>query len=114
VKWHGEGVKFVFRDPSEAVAGALDMVAAIPTAGLPPAHVGVHSGPVVLREGDYYGQTVNMAARIAEYARPGEVLVSETVAKAAAVRDGVSLSPIGEVELKGVTGATRLFAARRA
>ena len=47
--------------------------------GLPPAHVGLHAGPVIFQEGDYYGATVNIASRIAEYARPGEVLVSQEV-----------------------------------
>jgi adenylate cyclase len=42
-------------------------------AGLPPAHVGLHAGPVLQQEGDYFGRTVNVAARIADYARQGEV-----------------------------------------
>ena len=39
-------------------------------------------GPVLFQEGDYFGQTVNVTARIADYARPGEVLVSQAVADA--------------------------------
>jgi adenylate cyclase len=113
VKWLGDGVMFWFRDPGPGVVAALEMVDGVRNAGLPPAHVGLHAGPVIVQEGDYYGQTVNMASRIAEYARPGEVLVSKAVADAAGATDGVSLSPIGEVELKGVAGATQLFAARR-
>jgi adenylate cyclase len=113
VKWLGDGVMFWFRDPGPAVLAALEMVEGVAGAGLPPAHVGVHTGPVIVQEGDYYGQTVNMASRIAEYARPGEVLVSQSVADAAGSTDGLSLTPIGEVELKGVAGVTRLFAARR-
>ena len=41
----------------------------------------------VFQEGDYYGQTVNVASRIAEYARPGEVLVSQEVVDAASGPD---------------------------
>jgi adenylate cyclase len=79
-------------------------------AGLPPAHVGLHAGPFVFQEGDYYGQTVNMAARIGEYARPGEVLVSQEVVDAS--KDtGVSFREIGPVELKGVSGVVTLHAA---
>lgn len=113
VKWLGDGVMFWFRDPGPGVVAALEMVDGVREAGLPPAHVGLHAGPVIVQEGDYYGQTVNMASRIAEYARPGEVLVSQSVADAAGATAGLSLAPIGEVELKGVAGATRLFAARR-
>lgn len=112
VKWLGDGVMFFFRDPGPGVVAALDMVEGVAGAGLPPAHVGLHAGPVVYQEGDYYGQTVNVASRIAEYARPGEVVVSQAVVDAS---EGASASftEIGPVELKGVAGAMNLHAAHR-
>jgi len=72
---------------------------------------------VIIQEGDYYGATVNMAARIAEYARPGEVLVSDAVVDASAERAaslGLSFAEIGPVDLKGVSGGVVLHAARNA
>jgi adenylate cyclase len=81
-------------------------------AGLPPAHVGLHAGPVIFQEGDYYGQTVNVAARIADYARPGEVVVSQEVVDASGDAE-VLFREIGPVELKGVAGAVRLHTASR-
>ena len=108
VKWLGDGVMCYFRDPGPAVLAALEMVDGIREAGFPPAHVGVHCGPVVIQEGDYYGQTVNLAARIADYARPGEVLVSKPVRDAATEID-VSFVDVGAVELKGVSGTVELF-----
>jgi adenylate cyclase len=117
VKWLGDGVMFWFRDPGPGTLGALEMVDALGSAGLPPAHVGLHTGPVVMQQGDYYGQTVNMAARIAEYARPGEVLVSQAVADAAGAgrgTAGVQFVEIGPVELKGVSGSVALHSAKRA
>ncbi|MEK6190726.1 MAG: adenylate/guanylate cyclase domain-containing protein [Chloroflexota bacterium] len=112
VKWLGDGVMFYFTDPGPGVVAALEMLEGAADAGLPPAHVGLHAGPVLFQEGDYFGQTVNLAARIAEYARPGEVLVSQAVVDAA---EGTptSFTEIGPVELKGVTEATRLHVARR-
>ena len=86
------------------------MVAGVAEAGLPPAHVGLHAGPVIFQEGDYYGATVNVATRIAEYARPGEVLVSRDVVDVSGGAD-VTFRQIGPVELKGVAGAMRLHAA---
>jgi adenylate cyclase len=75
--------------------------------------VGLHAGPVVFQQGDYFGRTVNLAARIADYARPGEVVVSqEVVDEADAVP--VSFVEIGPVELKGVPGTHMLYSARRA
>jgi adenylate cyclase len=112
VKWLGDGVMFFFRDAGPGVVAALEMVDGVAEAGLPPAHVGLHAGPVIFQEGDYYGQTVNVASRIAEYARPGEVVVSQAVVDASG-EAGASFTEIGPVELKGVAGAIRLHAAHR-
>jgi adenylate cyclase len=112
VKWLGDGVMFYFEDPGRCVLAALDMVAEVASQSLPPAHVGIHAGPVVFQEGDYFGRTVNIAARIAEYARPGEVVVSQEVVDAADEKS-VTFTQIGPVELKGVSGALSLYTVRR-
>ena len=113
VKWLGDGVMFWFRDPGPGVVAALTMAQGVADAGLPPAHVGLHAGAVLFQDGDYYGQTVNLASRIAEYARPGEVLVSQAVVDA--VGDAaVAFARVGPVELKGVAGPVELHAARPA
>lgn len=112
IKWLGDGVMFHFRDPGPGVVAALEMVEGAREAGLPPAHVGLHAGPVLFQEGDYFGRTVNIAARIADYARQGEVLVTEEVVAATDV-PGVRFDPIGPVELKGLTEAVPLHVARR-
>jgi adenylate cyclase len=102
VKWLGDGVMFHFPDPGQAVHCSLDLVDRTPAAGLPPAHVGVNAGPVIFRDGDYFGRTVNVAARIAGQAGPGEVLVSDEVV-AVASGDGLRFDRIGPVELKGLS-----------
>src|SRR5262245_23458042 len=61
VKWLGDGVMLHFPNPGPGVVAALEMGAGMVPAGLPPAHVGMHAGPVIFQEGDYYGQTVNVA-----------------------------------------------------
>jgi adenylate cyclase len=99
VKWLGDGVMFYFEEPEDAVLAALDMVKLVASHALPPAHVGIHAGPVVFQEGDYFGRTVNIAARIADYARPGEVLVSQEVVDAGGGRP-VTFTEIGPVELR--------------
>ena len=110
MKWLGDGVMFYFRDPADAVQAAVEMVEVVGRNRLPPAHVGIHAGPVIFQEGDYFGRTVNLAARIADYARPGEVLVSQEVVDAAA-GGSVIFTEIGPVELKGVSGSLRLYTA---
>ncbi len=113
IKWLGDGVMFYFDDPGQGVRAALEMVDELPAAGLPPAHVGLHAGPVLFQEGDYFGRTVNLSARIADYARPGEVLVSDAVADASQ-EQGITFADIGPVELKGVSGPVQLLRAHLA
>ena len=113
IKWLGDGVMFYFGDPGRGVRAALEMVDGLAAAGLPPAHVGLHSGPVLFQEGDYFGQTVNLSARIADYARQGEVLVSQAVADAPREK-GIAFDDIGPVELKGVSGTVHLLRAHLA
>jgi adenylate cyclase len=113
VKWLGDGVMFYFPDPAPSVVAALDMVTGVSQHDLPPAHVGIHTGPVVIQEGDYFGRTVNIASRIADYARPGEVLVTQEVAEVAKELP-VSFTDVGPVELKGMSGSLHLLSAQRA
>jgi adenylate cyclase len=113
VKWLGDGVMIHHREPAGAVLSALGLVAQLPEAGLPPAHVGVAAGPVVVQGGDYFGRTVNLAARIAAYASAGQVLVSGSVAESAPP-PGVRFVEQGELPLKGFAHPVRLLEARRA
>jgi adenylate cyclase len=100
VKWLGDGVMVHHREPAGAVLSALALVEQLPEAGLPPAHVGVAAGPVVVQGGDYFGRTVNLAARIAAQATAGQVLVSRRVAESAAP-EGVRFQELGELRLQG-------------
>jgi adenylate cyclase len=113
VKWLGDGVMVHFRDPGRGVVAALEMVEGVSGVGLPPAHVGLHAGPVLFQEGDYFGRTVNIASRIAEFARPGEVLVTREVVEESE-GSGCRFTPIGPVELKGVSGTVELHSVHRA
>jgi adenylate cyclase len=113
VKWLGDGVMVHYREPAGAVLSALQLVAQLPEAGLPPAHVGVAAGPVVVQGGDYFGRTVNLAARIAAHASAGRVLVSERVAERVPPQ-GVTFVELGLVQFEGIAHPVRLLEARRA
>jgi adenylate cyclase len=83
------------------------MVEADPT--LPPVRVGVHSGPAVSHEGDWYGRAVNVASRLCSVAAGGEVLVSEASLAAAGELPAVS---VGERRLHWLKNVTEPVAAR--
>ena len=112
IRWLGDGGMFHFREPWTAVVAGLDMVERAPAADLPPAHVGIHTGPVVSQDGDVYGRTVNLAARIASYAQAGQVVVSEETARRSD-RPELRLEPLGAVDLKGVAEPLPLYQAFR-
>ena len=112
VRWLGDGGMFHFREPGTAVVAGLDLVERGPAVDLPPAHVGIHTGPVISQDGDVYGRTVNLAARIASYAHAGQVVVSqETVQRTDDPQ--VWFDPLGAVELKGVAEPLPLYQAHR-
>jgi adenylate cyclase len=112
VKWLGDGVMFHFSDTGSAILSGLDLIEQTERAISVPARIGINAGAVIAQEGDYFGRTVNIAARIADYARPHEVLVSEEARLSATVED-VEFELIGDVPLKGVSRSVRLHKARR-
>lgn len=113
VKWLGDGVMFHFTDPAGAILSGLHLVEQTEKAISVPARIGINAGAVIAQEGDYFGRTVNIAARIADYARPHEVLVSEEAKRSAGVAD-VAFELVGDVPLKGVSSPVRLHKATRA
>ena len=112
VRWLGDGGMFYFREPGTAVVAGLDLVERVPAVDLPPAHVGVHTGPVISQDGDVYGRTVNLAARIASYAHAGQVVVSQETAQHSGDPQ-LWFDPLGAVELKGVAKPLPLYQAHR-
>jgi adenylate cyclase len=113
VKWLGDGVMFHFPDPACAILSGLDLVEQTERAMSLPARIGINAGAVIAQEGDYFGRTVNVAARIADYAQPRDVLVSEEARRHADLA-GVEFQPVGEVPLKGVAKPVQLHRASRA
>jgi class 3 adenylate cyclase len=110
VKLLGDGAMLRFPDARRGVAAALSLVRTLSGGRRAPAHAGVHTGPVVERDMDLFGRTVNVAARVAAAAGPGEVLVTEDVVDAAG--DGAwRFEPAGEQRLKGIAEPIRLFRA---
>ncbi len=112
VKMLGDGVHFHFDDPHDAVMASLEVVDAVQPAGLPPAHIGVNAGPVIYDEGDYFGRTVNIAARIAAQAGAGQVYVGADVVPLVEPR-GFQLIEVGAFELKGIKDPVTVLKAVR-
>jgi adenylate cyclase len=112
LKWIGDGVELYFRNPADAVRCSLELRDRIPEADIPGTHVGINAGPVVYENGDFYGRTVNIAARIAAYAENGQVIVSEEVVAHAEGED-FEFRRIGPVSFKNVSHDVVVYEAER-
>jgi class 3 adenylate cyclase len=108
VKLLGDGAMLRFPDARRAVAAALALVRRLSAGGELRAHAGVDAGQLIERDLDLFGRTVNVAARVADAAAPGEVLVTEDVERSAG-DTGWRFEPVGERTLKGLTEPVRLF-----
>ena len=112
VKLLGDGVLIRFDDRRAAVDATLDLLDALPAAGLPTGHAGIASGSLINRDGDVFGRTVNLAARISDAAPDGRLWVTDEVLGALAadtllVREvSATLQGIGPVALTDIERAT--------
>ena len=108
VKLLGDGVMLQYSSMDEAIDSVRELMASIAAAGLPPAHAGIAAGSMVVRDGDVYGHTVNLAARIASHAGAGELLVA---AEGVDESTGESLGFVeaGSATLKGIAQPVRLL-----
>ena len=111
IKLIGDGAMLRFDDAQSGVSAALELVETLDDGPGIGAHAGVHAGPVVERDRDLFGRTVNLASRIADVASPGEVVVSEDVAVTVQDDPAFDLEPIQAVSLKGVAEPLPLFLA---
>jgi adenylate cyclase len=112
VKTIGDAV--MIRHPRPAPAVTLGLRAAgevLAGHGFPTVRVGMHHGPALESEGDWFGSTVNLAARVAALAAGGEVLLTEAVRDAAGELEGVRLESRGEQRLRNVPAPVPVFAA---
>jgi adenylate cyclase len=108
VKLLGDGAMLRFPDAQRGLRAALALVRALSVEGDLPAHAGVHAGPLIERDLDLFGRTVNLAARIGEAAGPGEVLASQVVVET--VDDPtLRFEPAPTAQLKGIVDAIALY-----
>jgi adenylate cyclase len=112
VKSLGDGAMVHASNQPAGLSIALEAVSSAESVGLWPLHAGVNSGPMVRRDGDFFGAAVNIASRVADVAGPGEVVVTENIVSAADGSD-TTFSLIGESQLKNVATPLRLFRAQR-
>lgn len=112
VKSIGDALMIRAEDPANAVRLGAAMVDEIGRQhGFPIVRVGMHTGSAVEREGDWFGRTVNLAARVSGVASGGDVLLTGATRAGAGTVEGIELRPRGRQTLKNVAAPVELFVA---
>ena len=101
-------------DPEQAVILGLRIVEELAAHAAPPVRVGMHTGAAVERDGDWYGASVNLAARVAGAARAGEVLLTEATRNALPPEASAEVRERGQRWFKHVPDRVSIYAAHPA
>ena len=114
VKSQGDGFMVAFPTARQAVMCAIDIQRALlrrsARSDFPiRVRIGVHTGEAIHRQGDFFGRSVVLAARIAAHAQGGDILISALVRDLVAERGDIELRDAGQAEFKGLDGRHRLF-----
>jgi class 3 adenylate cyclase len=114
VKSQGDGFMVAFPTARQAVLCAIDIQRALlrraTRSDFPiRVRIGIHTGEAIHRQGDFFGRSVVLAARIADHAQGGDILTSALARDLVAERGDIQLRDAGETEFKGLDGHHRLY-----
>lgn len=113
IKTIGDSVLFIAEEPRTGVDIAADIVTSIGAVpDLPDVHVGIATGPVILRLGDVFGAPVNLASRLTGVARRNRVVCDGATADALSVNQGYVVRSLTERLVRGI-GSVRPYTVRR-
>jgi adenylate cyclase len=112
VKTIGDALMLEVESPDSAIRLGLRLAYEVGARhGFPSVRVGMHTGPAVQRGEDWFGATVNLAARVSGAAGGGEVLLTEATRAGAGDVQGIRLVEHGQQELRNISEPVPLFRA---
>jgi class 3 adenylate cyclase len=106
IKHTGDGIMAVFVSPVQTVKSACRIQAAVqaiePNVTIPAfqVRIGAAAGEPIERDNDFFGSTVNLAARLCAHAEPGKVLVTNGIAELC-LGKGMTFADMRDADLKG-------------
>jgi class 3 adenylate cyclase len=110
IKHTGDGIMATFPSAASALRAATQIQQSTADSGIG-IRIGLNTGEPIVEGGDLFGTAVQLAARITDHARPGQVLVSNVVRELCAGKQ-FAFHPVGESRLKGFDGPVALFEAQ--
>ena len=109
VKTIGDELMIRVDDPAQGVRLGMRIVDELAFHGSPPVRVGIHTGQAVRRGSDWFGSTVNIASRVVDAARPGEVLITTATREEVDGHDGFELRDRGSRHFKNLVEPVPVF-----
>lgn len=110
IQFYGDAIMAVFPSSVNAVSAAKIIQKAFNSAGNIPVRVGINSGDVLYREGNIFGDSVNIASRIESMGVSGSVLISKTVQEQIKNKTDLPCTSLGVFEFKNVQEGIEVFA----
>jgi len=112
VRQIGDAVMVHCRSAADAVELGLRLQTELE--GFPPIHAGIHTGPAVQRADDWWGATVNIAARVMAAAEADQLLVTEATTNAAGGTNRLELQALSVLRLKNISAPVWVYSSSRA
>ena len=115
LKYIGDAILSSFESASDAVQCAVAIQRALTARNAERpgekivVRIGIHIGDVVFKDGDVFGDGVNIAARIEPLAEPGGIAISQTVYDMVKARPEIQTVSLGPKELKNIANAPEIF-----
>ena len=108
IRSKGDDVLCSFADPSSALKAVRQMVSKQPSGPLA-VHAGLHFGPIIRAHGDAFGDAVNLTARLAALAKPGEALISQKLVEQLPKKETRFLRLLDSITFKGKSAQIEVY-----
>src|SRR5688500_18470006 len=109
IQYYGDGSLVIFDSVIDAIDSAIDIQKNSQKQQLP-VRIGIHMGDLVIKEGNIFGDVVNIASRIQSIGIPGSVIVSRKIINELGNHPEIRSKPLGHFELKNIKEPQELFA----
>lgn len=110
IQYYGDGCLIIFTNSADAVNCAKLFQEDFREEPKVPVRVGIHSGDILINDGNIFGDCVNITSRIESIGVPGSILLSDAIKKQIQNKQGFQLTSLGTFEFKNVAEPMEIFA----